>query len=41
MKNKFFKRLINDKNYYKNIPVLRDAFPEEMLTYMIDSEAQL
>ena len=41
MKNKFFKRLVNDKNYYKNTPVLRDAFPEEMLTYMIDSEAQL
>lgn len=41
MKNKFFKRLINDKNYYKNIPVLRDAFPEEMLTHIIDSEAQL
>lgn len=41
MKNKFFKRLINDKNYYKNTPVLRDAFPEEMLTYMTDSEAQL
>jgi len=41
MKNKFFKRLINDKNYYKNTPVLRDAFPAEMLTYMIDSEAQL
>ena len=41
LKNKFFKRLVNDKNYYKNTPVLRDSFPVEMLTYMIDSEAQL
>ena len=41
LKNKFFKRLVNDKNYYKNTPVLRDSFPKEMLTYMIDSEAQL
>ena len=41
LKNKFFKRLVNDKNYYKNTPILRDSFPEEMLTYMIDSEAQL
>ena len=41
LKNKFFKRMVNEKNYYKNTPVLRDSFPDEMFTYMVDSEAQL
>ena len=41
LKNKFFKSLVNDKNYYKNTPVLRNAFPEEMLTYLVDSQAEL
>ena len=33
--------MVNEKNYYKNTPVLRDSFPDEMFTYMVDSEAQL
>ena len=41
LKNKFFKRLVNDKDYYKNTPILRASFPEEMLTYMVDSQAEL